>query len=138
MKKRKWWLIVLIIFIFVLAIRLILNNNSWVCMNGEWVEHGAPKSEKPTGYCIEGNVDNFKECIAMDGSVLGSSPRKCIYENQTFTELIENFCSNEDVTGICMTLYEPVCGYPIEKTFSNSCFACNNQEVIYWIKGECL
>ena len=44
----------------------------------------------------------------------------------------------------CTTLYDPVCGfseYPssssIGSSFSNSCFACMNLDVLYYVKGEC-
>ncbi len=49
---------------------------------------------------------------------------------------------------MCMALYKPVCGYvqvecirapcyPVRQTFSNSCAACQNKRVLYWIDGEC-
>ena len=38
---------------------------------------------------------------------------------------------------ICPTIYEPVCGKPINETFSNGCFACMNEEVKFYIIGEC-
>ena len=54
MKKRKWWLIILLIVIVVLAIRLISQEDDWICVDGEWVKHGVPKSTKPEGYCLFG------------------------------------------------------------------------------------
>ncbi len=136
MKKRKWWLIIIIIIILVLAIRLITQEDDYICVDGDWVEHGVPNSEKPEGYCVAGKVDNFKECIAAGNPAMESYPRQCRDGNQTFTELIENFCTG-DITDLCMNLYEPVCGYPEEKTFTNSCFACQDQEIVYWIPREC-
>ena len=65
-----------------------------------------------------------------------SYPRQCIHNNKTYVEMIENFCTG-DVGDVCMNLYEPVCGYPKEKTFTNACFACQDQEIVYWIPGEC-
>jgi len=138
MKKRKWLLIILIIIILILTVRLITQENDYICVDGDWVKHGASNAEKPTGYCVDGKVNNFKECIAKGNPVMESYPRQCINNNQTFTEIIENFCSTKELGGICMTLYDPVCGYPIKETFSNSCFACQNQEVVYWIQGECI
>ena len=149
MKKRKWWLIILLVIILIFAIRLMTQEDDWICVDGEWVEHGMPSSQKPTGYCIEGKVDNFKECVAAGNPIMESYPRKCLHENQTFTELIENFCLEENIeAGLCMTLYDPVCGYeqvqcittpcpPIPHTFSNSCFACQDERIVYWIPGEC-
>lgn len=138
MKKRKWWLIILVIIILILAIRLIIQEDDWICVDGDWVEHGISDSTKPEGYCVDGKVDNFKECVAAANPVMESYPRQCTHNNQTFTEIIENFCLNKETGEICMTLYEPVCGYPLKETFSNSCFACQNQEIVYWIQGECI
>ena len=138
MKKRKWLLIILIIIILVLTIRLITHYNGWVCLDGDWVKQGTPNSEKPQSYCVDGKVDNFKECVAAGNPVMESYPRQCTHNNQTFTEIIENFCSNKETGEICMTLHDPVCGHPLKETFSNSCFACQNQEVVYWIQGECI
>ena len=45
-------------------------------------------------------------------------------------------CSNPRPT-ICPMVYNPVCGKPINKTFSNGCVACMNQEVEYYIPGKC-
>jgi len=148
MKKRKWWLIILIIIILILVIRLITQEDDYICVDGDWVEHGVPNTEKPKGYCIDGKVDNFKECVAAGNPVMESYPRQCIHNNQTFIEIIENFCTG-DIPDLCMTLYEPVCGYqPVQcvtapcplnsKTFTNSCFACQDPEVLYWMPGECV
>ena len=38
---------------------------------------------------------------------------------------------------ICINLYQPVCGMPLKQTFSNSCFACQNSEIIYYLPEEC-
>jgi len=138
MKKRRWLLIILIIIVLLLAIKLIIQRPDWICVNGDWVEHRVPNAVKPTGYCVDGKVDNFKECVAAENPVMEGYPRQCIHNNQTFIEIIENFCSNKEAGELCMTLYEPVCGYPLKETFTNSCFACQNQEVVYWILGECI
>lgn len=47
----------------------------------------------------------------------------------------------------CIEIYAPVCGwfdesiqcltYPCASTYSNSCFACQNEDVSYWTNGEC-
>lgn len=138
MKKRKWWVIILLVIILIFAIKILSNEDDWICVNGEWIKHGSPKAEKPKGYCIDGVVDNFKECIAVGNPVMESYPRQCIHDNQTFKEIIENFCIQEEISDLCITLYDPVCGYPSNKTFTNSCFACQDKEVIYWIPGVCL
>lgn len=63
--------------------------------------------------------------------------------------LQENYCTPESrEADACITLYKPVCGwndpekiqcvwYPCAQTFSNSCFACMDENVLYWTEGEC-
>ena len=60
-----------------------------------------------------------------------------------------NFCNPEDREGdFCIQIYQPVCGffnpekiqcirYPCAQTYSSSCFACQNPDVLYWTSGEC-
>ena len=50
-----------------------------------------------------------------------------------------NYCSNKSRgPGIyCIQVWEPVCGLPVKKTFSNGCMACLNSSVEYYTKGEC-
>ena len=48
---------------------------------------------------------------------------------------------------ICTLQHDPVCGYfnetvqcvkaPCAQTYSNSCRACANEKVEYWVEGEC-
>lgn len=38
---------------------------------------------------------------------------------------------------VCIEIYEPVCGLPTKKQYSNSCFACLDPEVTQFIDGEC-
>ncbi|MBI2144720.1 hypothetical protein HYU18_00165 [Candidatus Woesearchaeota archaeon] len=61
----------------------------------------------------------------------------------------KHFCSPQSrEAAACIQLYDPVCGwfdpekiqcvrYPCAQTFSNSCFACMDEKVQYWTKGEC-
>lgn len=49
--------------------------------------------------------------------------------------------------GACIQIFQPVCGwfddsvqcvkYPCAETYSNSCFACMDEKVEYYTKGEC-
>jgi len=59
------------------------------------------------------------------------------------------FCDlDQRLVDTCIEIYEPVCGwndperiqcirYPCASTYSNSCFACVNEDVLYWTEGEC-
>ncbi|MFP4567704.1 MAG: PspC domain-containing protein [Candidatus Woesearchaeota archaeon] len=54
-------------------------------------------------------------------------------------------CLPEDrVADFCIELYDPVCGFKDAhsfnlggSTFSNSCFACQNPNIYYYVLGEC-
>ncbi len=59
------------------------------------------------------------------------------------------YCTPQSREGdVCITLYQPVCGwndpekvqcirYPCAETYSNSCVACHNDNVLYYTEGEC-
>lgn len=51
------------------------------------------------------------------------------------------YCEEEQrEVEICTTQWEPVCGYTEQgqkETYGNSCEACKNQDVIYWLEEEC-
>jgi hypothetical protein len=61
----------------------------------------------------------------------------------------ENYCDSDSrLADVCIEIYQPVCGwmdgskiqclaFPCVQTFSNSCFACMNENVLYWTEGEC-
>ena len=62
---------------------------------------------------------------------------------------VRNFCTEEQKKAdACIEIFRPVCGwsdpekiqcikYPCASTFSNSCFACVDENVLYWTEGEC-
>jgi|TARA_Y100000310_G_C20634344_1_gene790388 hypothetical protein len=60
----------------------------------------------------------------------------------------KNYCPEESRgADVCIAVYDPVCGwsgpeikclvYPCAQTFSNSCFACIDENVLFWTRGEC-
>ena len=69
--------------------------------------------------------------------------------SKKIVDVNENLCEAGDrKVGACIEIYKPVCGwfdsnkiqcikYPCAQTFSNSCFACMNENVLYWTEGEC-
>ena len=73
------------------------------------------------------------------------------YCNDDFKIIEEEkiFCSNDSRNAeVCITLYDPVCGwnnpdkincikFPCASTYSNSCNACKNPDVLYFTKGKC-
>ena len=61
----------------------------------------------------------------------------------------KNFCPPESRNAdACIEIYQPVCGwndpekiqcikFPCANTYSNSCFACMDENVLYYTKGIC-
>jgi len=37
----------------------------------------------------------------------------------------------------CTMIFQPVCGKPTNKTYSNGCVACTDKNVFYYTKGKC-
>ena len=63
--------------------------------------------------------------------------------------VVKNFCTPESKNAeACIEIYQPVCGwndpekiqcikFPCANTYSNSCFACMDEDVLYYTEGEC-
>jgi len=53
----------------------------------------------------------------------------------------KTYCNVEDRRAdVCIQLAKPVCGWDNNGevgTYSNSCYACKDSKVEYWIEGEC-
>jgi len=85
----------------------------------------------------ENGKDSLSEerCNVSEGYEWNKTFRHCIKESEI------TYCEPEDrEKDVCMQLYEPVCGFKYDKskeTFSNSCFACSNTQVNFYIPGEC-
>lgn len=61
-------------------------------------------------------------------------------------ELRKFYCLPEDrEADVCAADYAPVCGFSSEncveedcrRTYGNSCHACSNENVSYYVQGEC-
>ncbi len=87
--------------------------------------------------------------VCLDGTTVGREGEDCEFSacpaesNKVVTCVPEQRNLNA-----CIELYAPVCGAvqvqcvttpcnPIEQTFSNSCFACTDENVISYTEGEC-
>jgi len=61
----------------------------------------------------------------------------------------KHLCTPESrLADFCIEIYQPVCGwndpdkikcitYPCAQTYSNSCFSCMDENVLYYTEGEC-
>lgn len=75
--------IVAVVLIVITVIWLRMPEDTWVCENGSWVEHGNPKEEKPTTFCGDSDLGSKgKACteeakICPDGSTVGRTGPNC-------------------------------------------------------------
>jgi hypothetical protein len=123
MKKRAIILIILLLVILAISIAIIQNKQE---------------------------ITNFEQCLAAGNPAMESYPRQCRAGDKTFVEEIgRTSCEPEQRNAdACITLYDPVCVEvqvqcittpcnPVKETYSNSCNACSNENVLYWESGEC-
>ena len=93
--------------------------------------------------------------ICQDGTTVGRTGQNCEFSpcpnisTSNQNESSNHYCTAEQRKGeMCIGLYQPVCGwfdpariqcvkYPCAQTYSNSCFACKNDKVLYWTEGGC-
>lgn len=53
MKKATLTILVIIgmAAVIVLSLKLLSNEDDWICVNGQWVKHGNPRAPMLTGGC---------------------------------------------------------------------------------------
>ena len=89
---------------------------------------------------------NCKPFKCKDNEIFNATTQKCD-KNNAKPGLEKNFCDTAENGDVCTTIYQPVCGWfnsnincirhPCATTYSNSCFACNDNKVKYWTEGIC-
>ena len=99
-------------------------------------------SEK-SGACAE----DAKVC--NDGTIVVREGKNCEFAPCPDTEENKNYCTPEQrQADACIEIYQPVCGYfnpakikcvqaPCASQYPNSCFACMDESVEYWVDGIC-
>ena len=98
-------------------------------------------------FMCELNREYFEDECGCGCKLKGTAPAQNTTSNQD--ELKQNYCTPEQRNAdACIQLYNPVCGWfdpkrvqcikaPCADTYSNSCFACMDDKVLYWTEGEC-
>ena len=86
--------------------------------------------------------------VLIINSYLTIKKDKTDYDNSDNNKQKINCLPSQRDSDFCIEIYEPVCGYrqvqcvttpcdPVPETFSNSCFACAEDSIIYYTQGEC-
>ena len=125
MKKKTISKIIISVFLILVIISLIiLNLPEKELVGGDKDEHG---------------------CIGSAGYQWCPSTEKC---QRMWEEYCEEFADQYKANKIyclpeqrdsdfCTFLYDPVCTFPEQRTYPNSCIACSNKSVEYYLEGEC-
>lgn len=123
-KKHTYSIIIFIFLILVIASLIILNLPEKKLVGDDADEHGCKPS---TGYqwcpSTEKCQRMWEEYCAEFAEQYRGNKTYCLPEQRN--------------SNICTFLYNPVCGMPMHQTFSNSCIACSNKSVEYYVQGEC-
>ena len=82
--------------------------------------------------CVIGSLGGG--CTYIDDNGVMIQPEDCIPYDMSLTV---NNCSEESrEADACIEIYQPVCGNDA-RTYANSCFACMNKMVAFYLEGEC-
>jgi len=93
MNKNLGIFVIACILIIIASVILLLrvNEDVWICKNGQWIKHGNPRALIPNESCSEKHVTNFEDCLLAGYSVLESYPKQCkTSDNKIFSEDIGN------------------------------------------------
>lgn len=145
--------------IFILLCLTFLLS-SCTFFSGESCKNGAGREYYGVGeecsriffLCEEGTTHFQDECGC--GCEIIDEPSDGVNLGSGFTPDDVVYCNDEDRdVSSCNEIYQPVCGYDEEvvlcftepcpprgseiDTFSNSCYACQNKNVDFWVSGEC-
>jgi hypothetical protein len=87
--------------------------------------------------------------VCADGTVVARTEPNCEFAPCPDIDDNRVYCTpNQRLADACIEIYQPVCGYsdpeqiqcfkaPCATKYSNSCFACMDETVLYWVDGIC-
>ncbi len=91
-------IVLAVIFLAVLAARLLTGEDNWICKDGEWVKHGNPSAPKPTGTCKEWSLFGGKKEEVKKASLPNPASQNCIDKGGKLVSAQET----AGVLGICL------------------------------------
>lgn len=67
MRQKKSIIIIIVLAVLIVVFAFLRGSeDSWICQDGEWVKHGHPSAEKPTGPCEEEVVIPKERAIIVE------------------------------------------------------------------------
>lgn len=101
MKKVILVIILIIAAWFILRFVIGGSEDTWMCVDGEWVKHGVPSAPKPTKPCKGKKINSFQDCLNAGYPVMEIYPRQCrTPDDETFVEDIGNELEKIDLIRI--------------------------------------
>jgi hypothetical protein len=97
MKKVFTYLIIIVVIVVAIIViaRLSTPEDTWLCVDSQWVKHGNPFESMPTTGCgpaaqtvNQDEITDFESCAAAGNPIMESYPRQCRANDQTFTEVL--------------------------------------------------
>jgi len=96
--------IIVIIVLAIVAVGMMIirrEEDTWICVDGQWQQHGQPIGPTPETGCGDDRViENFDDCVSAGNAVMESYPRQCQAKGKTFTENIGNELELSDLVSI--------------------------------------
>ena len=125
--------------------KIVENELIFIRDKGDFV-HSAEKTLSEEG--MEMVFENIKK-RAAEAVVTTEDVDGLLLFAGAASDAVTKCLSEQRNVDACIEIYQPVCGKvnvecittpcdPVEKTFSNSCFACTNSFVESYTEGECL
>jgi hypothetical protein len=98
-------IIAVVVILGLFTVRFLAGDeDTWLCVDGEWVKHGVPYAPKPETGCGSNKsaaINSFDECIKAGNPAMESYPRQCrTKDGKTFTENIGNELEKTDLIRI--------------------------------------
>ncbi|MAF20773.1 MAG: hypothetical protein CMI55_03770 [Parcubacteria group bacterium] len=90
--------LIFLIILAVFAIRFLIggSEDDWICLDDQWVKHGAPSNAPPETGC--GEINSFADCAKAGYPVMESYPRQCRASgDKVFVEDIGNEMEKMDL-----------------------------------------
>lgn len=108
---KKIIIIILIIIVAWFVLRFVIggSEDTWICVDGEWVKHGVPSAPKPTKPCGDAKTCAIdSDCVIFGED--GDCNCGCFSKGHSWEKKGDCFCmaprSCKCVNGVCEDVFE--------------------------------
>lgn len=98
MNKRIFIAIIIVIVVLFIWFLIRGSEDTWICVDGEWIKHGVPSAPMPTEPCGEESVACTMDAkLCPDGSYVSRIPPKCEFAPCPETKTIKLYYYNSEL-----------------------------------------